>query len=268
MKRLLFVIIGLLILPSLARADLSTEAKGESLPDRQAGTLAKADDFTLSGYTEVGKRSTAEDYEEEDTDDDYTYQNYHLKLEQEVSDRLSYDLSSFIYKKDYKSRDSLDNISRLFKTNWSYYLKELKEEHFKLDFKLKYKEKRYKNTPNSEYDQIRLEPALSFAKKDLYIINLSAGIDNFDYLAPGAKDQLQIFSSLGQNRYFLGKKLMLTSAYKIETLEQKIINRKRTKQEVAGGFDYLFDLPWLYKITTRAGWGQRDTKEDEERKKR
>jgi len=42
-KRAFFLIIGLLVLPSVARAD----------------------DFTLSGYTEVGKRSTAEDYEEE-----------------------------------------------------------------------------------------------------------------------------------------------------------------------------------------------------------
>ena len=92
------LIIGLLVLPSFARSD----------------------DFTLSGYTEAGKRSTAEDYEEEDTDDDYTYRNYHLKFGQEISDRLSYDISSFIYEKDYKSKDSLDNISRLFKTNWSY----------------------------------------------------------------------------------------------------------------------------------------------------
>ncbi|MDP3732279.1 MAG: hypothetical protein Q8R31_04540 [Candidatus Omnitrophota bacterium] len=256
-------------------------------------TSAKGDDFVLIGYTEVGKRSTAEDYEEEGTDDDYAYQNYHLKLEQEVSDRLSYDISSFIYKKDYKSRDSLDNISRLFKTNWSYYLRKLKpagsgwasdspshkEDFLKLDFKLRYKEKRYKNTPGSEYDQINAAPTLTFKKKDLYAVDLTAGIDNYDYLALGQKDQLKIFSSLGGDRYFLGKKLMLTSAYKIETLEQKITNRKRTKQEVMGGFDYLFDLPWLYKpagsglasdsqshkITTRAGWGQRDTKEDEER---
>ena len=243
MKRAFFLIIGLLVLPSLAAAD----------------------DFVLSGYTEVGKRSTSEDYEEEDTDDDYAYQNYHLKLEQEVSDRLSYDISSFIYKKDYKSRDSLDNISRLFKTNWSYYLRKLKEETLELGFKLKYKEKRYKNTPSSEYDQISAAPTLTFKKKDLYTVDLTAGIDNYDYLAPGEKDQLKIFSSLGGDRYFLGKKLMLTSAYKIETLEQKITNRKRTKHEVMGGFDYLFDLPWLYKITTRAGWGQRDTKEDEAR---
>ena len=108
-------------------------------------------------------------------------------------------------------------------------------------------------------------PTLTFKKKDLYTVDLTAGIDNFDYLAPeGGKISLRFLVRLGR-QIFPGKKLMLTSAYKIETLEQKITDRKRTKHEVLGGFDYLFDLPWVYKITTRAGWGQRDTKEDEER---
>lgn len=242
-EKALFLIIGILILPSFVRAD----------------------DFTLSGYTEVGKRSTAEDYEEEDTDDDYTYQNYHLKLEQEVSDRLSYDISSFIYDKDYKARDSLDNISRIFKTNWSYYLKKLKEESLELDFKVKYKEKRYNNAPANEYDELRAVPSLTFKKKDLYTIDLALGIDNFDYLAEGQKDQFKVFTQLGGKRYLLEKKLMLTGSYKLENTEQEKIDRKRTKQEIAGGFDYIFDLPWIYKIANRLEWGQRDTKEDEER---
>jgi len=273
------LIVGLLVLPSLLWADLSGETESESLPDRQAGTSAEADDFTLSGYAEVGKRSTAEDYEEEDTDDDYTYRNYHLKLEQEVSDRLSYDISSFIYDKDYKAHDHLDNIYRIFKTNWSYYLRKLKpeggglasdsqshkEDSLKLDFKLEYKEKRYNNTPANEYDELRAVPSLTFRKKDIYTIDLALGIDNFDYLAEGQKDQLKIFTQLEGKRYLLEKKLMLTGSYKLGNTEQEKIGRKRTKQEIAGGFDYISGLPWIYKIITGAGWGQRDTKEEEER---
>ena len=57
-KKWFFLIIEILILPSLALADEPAEAQ-----------RAKVDAFTLSGYTEVGERSTAEDYEEEDTDD-------------------------------------------------------------------------------------------------------------------------------------------------------------------------------------------------------
>lgn len=287
-KKWLFLIIGILILPSLAWADLTADRYSEALTTEETESAqsakASADNFTLSGYTptpkiwlwgytEIGEKSTAEDYEEEDTDDDYTYRNYHLKLGQKVSDRLSYDISSFVYDKDYKTRDSLDNISRFFKTSWSYYLRKLnpsavlrtEEESLELDVRLNYKEKRYDNTPRSEYDQIRIAPTLTFKKKDLYTIDLTAGIDDYDYLEATEKDQLKIFGKIGIDRYFLDKKLMLTSSYKIEQLEKKEINRKRTKNEVLGGFDYVFDLPWVHKITTRAGWGERDTKEEEER---
>ena len=226
---------------------------------------AKGDDFTLSGYTEVGKSSTAEDYEEEDTDDDYTYQNYHLKLEQKVSDRLSYDISSFVYHKDYKTADSLDNISKVFKTNWSYYLKKAREKSLELDLNVQYKEKRYNNTPANEYDEISVVPSLTFQKKDLYAIDLALGLDNFDYLAEGQRDQFKVFTRAGGKRYLLDKKLMLTGSYRLENTEQEKIDRKRTKQQILGGFDYIFELPWIYKIVTRASWGERDTKEEEGR---
>ena len=267
-KRWLFLIVGLLVLPSLARADLAADRYSGALAKEEAegaSASAKENDFFLSGYTEIGEKSTAEDYEEEDTDDDYTYRNYHLKFGQKVSDRLSYDIGSFVYDKDYDVKDSLDNISRIFKTNWSYYIRKLKEESLELDVRLNYKEKRYNNTPRSEYDQIRFAPTLTFKKKDRYSIDLTAGIDDYDYLVEGVKDQLKIFGKVGADRYFMDKKLMLTSSYKIEQLEKKNIDRERTKHEVLGGFDYVFDLPWVYKITTRAGWGQRDTKEEEER---
>lgn len=218
MKWVIFFIIGVLILPSLATAD----------------------DFLLSGYTEVGKRSTAEDYEEEDEDDDYTYQNYHLKLKHEVNDRLSYDIGSFIYDKDYKSKDSLDNISRIFNTKWSYYLRKLKRQFLRATFKLKYKEKRYKNTPASEYDQIVLKPSLTFKKKDLYTIDLSAGGDNFDYLASGEKDQLKLFSKIGVKRYLLEKKLLLTSSYNVMSY-----NTCKIPHGISHGLIWLGMRSWL-----------------------
>ncbi len=247
------LVIMTLILPSLARAELSSfaEASEDKLP------------FTFSGYGERGRKSTAEDYEEEDTDDEYTYQNYHLKFEQEISERLNYDLSSFVYDKDYQDRNSLDNISRIFKTNWTYYLKKPKEESLKLDFKLEYKKKRYKNTPVNEYDEIRFVPSLTLGRKNLYTFDLALGIDNFDYLESGEDDQFKVFGRVEGKRYSIEKKLMLTGAYKLETTQKEKMNRKRTKQEILGGFDYLFELPWIYKIMTRTDWGQRDTKEEE-----
>ncbi len=255
-----FVIAGFLILPSLAQAGDSVLSGSTPLEVSRQRRLPRRQRGLLTGYTEVGERSTAENYQEEDTDDDYTYHNYHLKFEQEISDRTSYDISSFIYNKDYKSKDSLDNISRVFKTNWDY---NIKKDSLKLDFALKYKEKRYNNTPSSEYDQRTASPKITFRKKDLYTASITAGIDNFNYLERDEKDQFKIFGKVEGDRYLLDKKLMLTSYYRIENTEQKEINRKRTKHNLNGGFDYIFELLWVYEIIARADWGQRDTKEED-----
>lgn len=228
-------------------------------------SLVQADRFSLSGYIEVGRSSTAEDYIEEDSDEDYAYYNYHFEFEHKTSNRLIYDARIFIYNKDYETVNALDNISRIFKTGWHYYIRKLKGKSVKLDLKLKYKEKRYDNAPRSEYDQIRAAPTLTFKKNDIYTVNVAAGIDNCDYLEAGEKDQLKIFGKVGGNRYFLEKKLMLVSSYKIETTKQKKINRERTKHDLLGGLDYIFNLPGIYKITIRTSWGQRDTKEEEQR---
>lgn len=261
--------IGLMILPFSAQAGMTidryfkTQEKNEA--ENAESASAKKDDFSLSGYAESGGRSTAEDYEEEDTDDDYAYRSYHLKLRQKVSDRLSYDIGSFIYGRDYKSKDSLDNISGIFKTNWSYNIDRLKDEALELGIKVNYKEKRYENTPRNEYDEIRFAPMLTFKKKNVYSVDLILGIDNYDYLEAGEKDQLKISGRIAAVRYFRDKKLKLISSYRIEQSERETTGRERTKHEVLAGLDYVFDIPLIYKVTARAGWGKRDTKEDEER---
>ena len=239
----LIIVIGLLLLP----------------------TSVRSGDFTLSGYTEAGKRSTADDYQEEGTDNDYAYRNYHLKLEQKISDRLSYDISSFVYDKKYSASDSLDNISRIFKTNWSYFAKKTRDKSLELGFDVNYKERRYEHLPKDEYDEIRVASSVGFDKRDLYAVDLALGIDNFDYLKHNQKDELKLFVRVGGKRYFLEKKLSLSGSYKLENTKQKQVGRQRTKQEILGGLDYIFDLPWIYKITAKWEWGARDTKDDEAR---
>ena len=245
-------------MPYMAWADSSALAEGEN-------ASVKAEDFVFSGYGEAGRRSQAEDFAEEDTDEDYSYQNYHLKLEQRISERLNYDVSSFVYRKDYKARDSLDNVSRIFKAGLAYDLKRFEQELIRFDFKLKSRQRRYKNSPASEYDEIGLVPGLIFEEKDNYRIDVTLGVDNFDYLAEGEKDQFKTLAGLGGRKHFLEERLILISSYKIERQNQEKANRKKTKQEVEGGFDYEFELPWIYQLASRLSWGQRDTKDEEDR---
>lgn len=243
MTRLSLLIICLLIFPSLSLAN----------------------NLTLSGYSEAGKRSQAEDFEEEDDDGEYTFRNYHLRFEHRLYSRFAYSLGSFIYDKDYKTRDALDNISRIFDFKGSYYLKMRKKSSLGLDIKLRYKEKRYRNTPSSEYNQVVFYARLTYDKKNSYSIDLSAGINNYDYMRTEVSDQLKIFSKVGAERFFLDKKLMVKSSYKLETMENKRAGRQKNKSDFMLGFDYTFDLPYISKLTARTNIGQRDTKDDDER---
>lgn len=227
--------------------------------------LAWSDDFSLGGYVEMGKKSTAEDYEEEDTDDDYAYRNYHLQFEQRISSRLNYDLSSFLYNKDYQSKDSLDNISRIFKTSWSYQIKKSKERSLELGLGLRYKQKRYHNSPKDEYDQLVFSPSLTYEKENLYRMDLDLGVDDFEYSKEENKDQTNFFGRIGGKRYLANKRLMLISTYRIEEARQKRINRGRIKHEITAGLDYVPRTALVRQITIRGSWGSRDTKEDDQR---
>ncbi len=136
---------------------------------------------------------------------------------------------------------------------------------FKLDIKLKYKEKRYRDSPSDEYDQVKFSSGLTYTKKDSYTINVSAGINNYDYLAVNGSDHLKFFSKLGGKRYFWDNSLMLTSSLKFETAADQRADRRKNKNDVMAGFDYTPRLPVVYKIMARAWFGQRDTKDNDER---
>ncbi len=227
--------------------------------------FCSAADLTLSGYVETGDRSQAEDLEEEESDREYRFQNYHVKFTHKPSGPLSYEVSSFIYDRDYRSQDSLDNISRIFKAGGSYYLKKLKNNSLKLSLKLKYKEKRYRDSPSKEYDQVMLVPKLTYTEKDSHAINLAAGVNNYDYTGTGTKDQLRFFSRLGAKKYLLKKKLLLASSYKFEATTHRNAGRQKNKNDLMLGFEYLFKNQLIHKIAVRAELGQRDTKDDDAR---
>lgn len=243
MKKACFFIAGLFILP----------------------VIAHASDFVVVGYTEAGERSTAEDYEEEDADSDYTFQKYHLKLKQKVSDWLNYDVSSLIYYKDYEEKPSLDNISKTFKTNWSYFLRQPAASGLASDFKLTYKEKRYEDSPAMEYDRIRAVPSFVFEQKGLYTVDLSCGVDDFNYLEADEKDELKMLGKLGVKGYLLDKKLTISSSYGIEYADRDKADHERTKHNASAGFGYMFDNPFIDKLTAKADWGKQDTKDEDDR---
>ncbi len=106
-------------------------------------------------------------------------------------------------------------------------------------------------------------PRLIYDKKDYYTIKIGTGINEYNYRSTGGNDQLKFFFKVGAKRYLLEKKLMLASSYKLETSTHKRANRRKNKNNVMMGVDYLFSIPFIHKIAARAKLGHRDTKDDE-----
>lgn len=218
----------------------------------------------ISSYSETGKRSTAEDYEEEDGDDDYTYSNYQVKFKQDLSERFGYDVSSFRYIKDYDSSDALDNKSQIYKINWFCYIRKQKERSLKFDLKILYKEKGYYDSPEREFSQFMLSPSLTFKKEGLYALNLLTGFNKYDYITADQNDQLKYLLKIDWYRYFMEKKWMITGYHAAEYLNHTQIDRVRLKNNRMVGLDYVPAKPYIQKIEARFKWGQRDTKDDDE----
>jgi hypothetical protein len=225
----------------------------------------RAEELILTGFFEAGKRSQAEDFEEEEDDSDYTFRNYHLRLKHTVSDIFKYEFGTYIYDKNYQERDDLDNYSRLFHTRGTYFFNKQKQRFSRLDVKLKYKVKRYDDTPSSEYNQIAFSPKITFTRVNLYVLKISSGINSYDYRSADSKDQIRVYSKLEARGYFLEKNLTLLSSYKFEITAETKKDRNKNKNDFLSGFDYRIDAPFIQKISARFGLGQRDTKDDDMR---
>ncbi|MBI4649895.1 hypothetical protein HY745_01080 [Candidatus Desantisbacteria bacterium] len=220
------IFISLIILSLIASADEISN------PDIQSEKISRNE---MSGYLEAGKRSTALDYVEEDSDADYSYTNYQFRFKQNIASRFSYDLSSFQYKKDYDGSDVLDNESKIFKAGGSYYINKQKEKSLKFDMKFQYKEKNYYNIPEKEYNQLTALPSLKFKKEDFYAVSLSIGLNRYDYITGDKNDQFKYSSKLDFYRYFIEKKFMLSGYEEVEFLDNKQTDRDRVKNNLMLG---------------------------------
>lgn len=133
----------------------------------------------------------------------------------------------------------------------------------KLDVNLRYREKRYRDSPSDEYDQLVFSPKITHARKEVYDIYLGTGINNYDYIKSGEKDQNNIFVKMGARRYLYSKKLVMHSSYRFEAATRRKEARQKNKHDLMFGGYYIPALPQVKKITFRAKVGQGDTKDSE-----
>ncbi|OGR88721.1 MAG: hypothetical protein A3A86_02110 [Elusimicrobia bacterium RIFCSPLOWO2_01_FULL_60_11] len=111
---------------------------------------------TLLGESEVGQRSTSEDFDGEDQEDDYQYLNGHLALDGRISSKLTAESDAYRKTKDYEFLNDLDNQTDAFTVKPILLLRDEDKRSLKADFRANYRHKRYENQPRLDYNQIDL----------------------------------------------------------------------------------------------------------------
>ncbi|MCX7927609.1 MAG: hypothetical protein N2606_05680 [Candidatus Omnitrophica bacterium] len=219
---------------------------------------------SISSYVEFGRRSTTDDYLEEDNDRNYRFYSYQLKLQQELNKRISFDASFFKQDKDYKDSDKEDAKTEIIRSKLCYDAAKEKNDIFEYNLDLKYKAKRYRQTKNLEFDQISFAPSLKLGKKEVYTLGLTIGIDEYDYLSSSEKDESRVFGHVSFRHYLDQKNWLFLSTYRIEQAQQPRAQTKKRRQELSLGIDNHIDWSWLNMIGLRLEIGQRNTCYDDE----
>jgi len=223
----------------------------------------RSSDFVLSSFVEAGSWSTTQDCEE-DLDETFSYQYYHLRFEEKLSTKSKYSLSSFLYHKNYTSLDSLDNLSRTLNFLWSYDAVKSGAKTFSLDLALGYRGKRYEDNKAFDYDKVYILPSAVFVLKDNLKLDFSFGVENFNYLSGKNKDEFKLLGAIGCERFFEKKQLKLGLGYKIENSSKSRQGRKKLKQDVSIGAVLKPKASLLSELALKMTFGQRDTKDDED----
>ena len=177
--------------------------------------------LTLLGDTEVGQRSTSEDFDGEDQEDDYHYLNGHINADSKISDKLTIEADGSRKTKDYETLNDLDNQTDAFTLKPTFLLRGDDQRSLKADFRGNYRRKRYENQPRSDYNQIALQSKLTLQRPSQYSVSALAGWQKYSYPSAGNKEQSNFTQTTEGRRYFLDQRLNLRSSFRFDVSDHK-----------------------------------------------
>ncbi|MBI2447905.1 MAG: hypothetical protein HYV48_05200 [Candidatus Omnitrophica bacterium] len=229
-----------------------------------ASARCLADTLITTAFIETGSKSTADIFDEEDDDSDFSYDKYYSKIDYK-DERLRCLLSYLSSDKDYINKDTLDNRTDTIHTDWSYLFKETKEDTVKLNIDLKYRERRYANSKTNNYDQFNPMLELAFKEKDIWSLAMSTGLSDYHYPEAQDKDQLKRIGKIEVTGFIVPGTLETIASYRREESDRIQAGKDTLKDISILGFDYKVPIPYIRLIRFRIENGERDTKDEEER---
>jgi hypothetical protein len=228
--------------------------------------LANADSLggTTISYSQ-GKRSQTDGIEDRDLSGNYSFYKYGIVVRAEPLEDFYYRVGFRDYHKKFDTVDNkLNNTTNTYNAYFSMPLKKTDDASLKLNIDYGLRTKRYNNSPTSEYNNNRLSAGFDVKFDKNYSLDLSAGINDYDYLKRSSSNQLKSFMKIAPNAKFLDNKLSVSGYYKRSWVDNKNDTKNYSEDTVSIRTYLKLDSPLLYKIGGSFAYGRNDTRDDEE----
>ncbi|MFH0732499.1 MAG: hypothetical protein V2A72_06220 [Candidatus Omnitrophota bacterium] len=216
-------------------------------------------------YFATGEKSQTDEIEDRDLSGDFDYYkcgfSSNLNLEKNISLKMGFDQ----YHKDFSSLNQSNADTDVYKIGADFLILDNKESSLNsgLDFSLR--NKHYKSAPLSSYDQQRVDGAIKYKLKDIYSLDLNAGINNYEYINDYDNDTMKAFLKISPGVYLFDKALELSGFFRVQRLDA-YGNNKDTTETMQGATTTLnLDTPCLNKIRAQFENGKENTQDTEDR---
>ncbi len=219
-------------------------------------TQVSAEDGKFSTSFQFGERRTSDVITE--SIDYYSFYKYYSRLDAKVDPTFGYYLKYEFYDKDFDGKTNLDNQANTMAAGIKYLLKNSPENKLKLRLDLLQRNRNYKNSTSSEYDQTKAKLSIS-QKKDTFGIGTSIGMNYFDY-NHADKDQMDTSFKLKTNKHLLSEKLKLKGFFGF-TNSERDSSKDRYQLSEGLGMDLKFKQPLFKLLAFQIEAREADTKD-------
>jgi len=221
------------------------------------------------GNTQVsfssGKRSQTDGTDERDLSGDYSFYQYAVTAKANPSDDISYKVSFKDYRKEFdQADDSLDNRTVRYNARFAAPLHKKEDISVKLAIDYGLRVKRYKDSPNQEYDNNTISAALDVRPLKNYCLGIAAGINDYDYAKKSSQDQRKSFFKISPAGKFFDERLTLSGYYRRNEVDNSGKRDNYSEDIISLKSSLKLGLPLLYKIGGGFSYGRNDTRDDEE----
>lgn len=203
-------------------------------------------DYAIDTFYDFGRRGSSGTVEEEDLTDEFYYQKFDIKFFQKLTAKASYYIKYQYYTKDFDNNENLNNNFHSTRLSLDSILYSKDGFSIKTGPDFEFKEKLYRNSPASNYDQIKIDLPFIFKKDGDWTVKAAGGINSYHY--PNTpKDQLKLNARFDVSKKLFDERLEISAFYKLQEIErEKLANR--LERTYGAGLDYKIESPVIREL--------------------